>query len=256
MPLLGIMTALPEELDATLAVLSSTRAVRAAGRTFSRGCLGSTEVVAVACGIGKVAAAMTAAHLIGSHGADGIVVAGVTGAFDRELRIGDVLLADRVVQHDLDASPLFPAREIPSLRVSVIDADPVLHSRLGRGADRYLRSGGPTLALAPVFAEFGIGSPRVRVGTIASGDRFIATEADRSLVRSRVPDAACVDMESAACAQVCREHGVPMGVLRVVSDRADEHAPMDFARFLSRIAGVMIAGVLSHAMDEQGVAGL
>ena len=89
-----------------------------------------------------------------------------------------------------------------------------------------------------------LGVPRVVVGDVASGDRFVSTDAERDALRRRVPSAVCVEMEGGAVAQVCHEQGVPLGVVRVISDGADDGALVDFNRFIGEAASVYGLGVV------------
>ena len=83
--------------------------------------------------------------------------------------------------------------------------------------------------------------PILSIGTIATGDRFLAHSSEVERLRILVPDAKCVEMETAAVAQVCYEHGVPFGAFRILSDTANETAAIDFHQFLVNHAGPMAA---------------
>jgi adenosylhomocysteine nucleosidase len=96
--------------------------------------------------------------------------------------------------------------------------------------------------------ELHLPMPRVVVGDIASGDRFVSTDAERAALRQRVPSAVCVEMEGAAVAQVCYEQGVPLGVVRVISDSANDHAARDFGRFITEAASVYGLGIVRRAL--------
>jgi adenosylhomocysteine nucleosidase len=86
------------------------------------------------------------------------------------------------------------------------------------------------------------------VGDIASGDRFVSSHAERERLGKRLPGVLCVEMEGAAAAQVCFEYGVPIAVVRVISDGADDAAAVDFSRFIQRVAGVVSAGIVREAV--------
>ncbi|HEX4113509.1 MAG TPA: hypothetical protein VH020_13330, partial [Stellaceae bacterium] len=94
------------------------------------------------------------------------------------------------------------------------------------------------------LAEFGIDRPKVRDGLIVSGDQFIADAARAAGLRALLPGAQCVEMEGAAAAQVCYEHAVPIAIVRVISDRADHAAPLDFTRFIDRVASHFTRGIV------------
>jgi adenosylhomocysteine nucleosidase len=85
---------------------------------------------------------------------------------------------------------------------------------------------------------------------VASGDHFVAAQEDLRQLRRDLPGLACVDMESAAVAQVCYEYGVPCAVVRTISDTANEHAPLDSPRFLG-LASAYSHGILKNLLAAQ-----
>src|SRR5688572_26729915 len=121
--MLGIIGAMNEEVAALAQALSVPNARTIAGRKFLSGNLFGQPAVIVESRWGKVAAATTATHLMGTFKVDAIVFTGVAGAVNPALRIGDIVIARDLYQHDLDASPLFAPMEIPNLGVSAIRAD-------------------------------------------------------------------------------------------------------------------------------------
>jgi adenosylhomocysteine nucleosidase len=205
------------------------------GRTFWRGHLHGHDVVAVLSGIGKVAAATTATALIERFGVQRILFTGVAGGLASGVRVGDVVVAQRFLQHDMDASPIFPRHEVPGYGRSTFDADAVLTERLVRASEKVLRELPATLG-ADVINAFGLVTPRCHQGMLLSGDRFVSTTAESVALREALPDALAVEMEGAAFAQVCHDYGVPLAVVRTISDRADDAAHVDFPRFLREVA--------------------
>jgi adenosylhomocysteine nucleosidase len=87
---------------------------------------------------------------------------------------------------------------------------------------------------------------------IVSGDRFVATKAERDTLLAELPDALAVKMEGAAVAQVCHDFGLPLVVLRTVSDRADDTAHVDFAAFTREVASHYSARLLCSWLDGLG----
>lgn len=214
-----------------------------------RGALGAHPVVVALTGIGKVAAASCAATLIERHRPGAVLFAGLAGSLSPRLRIGDIVVASRFIQHDLDASPLFPRFEVPLTGLAWFGADPAWSERLRASAVRALAELDPD-ARATLDA-IGVGTPEVRSGDVATGDAFVTSASARELVRSRVPEAVCVEMEGAAIAQVCRARGVPFAACRVISDSADESAPADFEAFVTRVESRLTAAVLLGALSER-----
>ncbi|WP_332309086.1 5'-methylthioadenosine/adenosylhomocysteine nucleosidase [Candidatus Burkholderia verschuerenii] len=236
------MAALPQELSDLLARMRESgdvETVALGARDYHVGCVAGVAVVVTLARIGKVAAAATASALIHKFDVDAIVFTGVAGGVHADVRVGDIIIGDVLLQHDLDASPLFPPYEVPLLGRARFDADRALSDALFAAAQAFVACDGDAL-----MARFGVARPRVLRGMIISGDRFIASREAVHALRDALPDALAVEMEGAVIAQVCFEHGVRFAVVRTVSDSADEHAPGAFADFLGAVAGVYSSGLL------------
>ena len=233
-----------EELHALLATLHAPAITRLAGREFHCGTLHGQPVVLVLSGIGKVAAATTAALLIQAFQVSALVFTGVAGGLRAGVQVGDVVLARELLQHDMDASPLFPRFEVPLSGRSHFGADVALTQALGQAAQRCLARI-DTLVDAAQRQAFGIEHAVLHAGLIVSGDRFVASAAHSHELREVLPEALAVEMEGAAVAQVCADFGVPFAVLRTISDRADDSAHVDFGRFIETVASAY-----SHAIID------
>jgi adenosylhomocysteine nucleosidase len=227
---LAIVSAMHEELQALLRHMPDEAPMRRAGRDFHVGHLDGQDVVLVLSRIGKVAAATTATLLLAEFGVDRIVFTGTAGGLAPQARVGDVVVADTLLQHDMDASPLFPRHEVPLYGRSHFGADAAMSQSLAEAAAQVLARPDPA------WRAFGIEAPAVHRGLVASGDRFVATQAENDVLRARLPEALAVEMEGAALAQVCHDFGLPFAVVRTVSDRADDAAHVDFTRFVAEVA--------------------
>ena len=237
---IAIVSAMAEELRGLRAHLAEPTSVLRAGREFWCGRLGGQEVVLALSRIGKVAAATTVAVLLAEFPAARVVFTGVAGGLGPAVKVGDLVVAGELVQHDMDASPLFPRHEVPLYGRARFPADAALSRALATAAGRVLDTldgpGEEGRLHRDHLAELGLGHPAVHHGLVLSGDRFVCSaEASRELLE-RFPDALAVEMEGAAVAQVCADFGVPFAVLRVVSDRADDSAHLDFSRFVEDVA--------------------
>ncbi len=244
MPRLAIVSPMHEELRAVLAHMPDESLVRRAGREFWVGHFDGHEVVAVLSRIGKVAAATTATLLLTEFDVDRILFTGTAGGLGEGVKVGDVVVADTLLQHDMDASPLFPRHEVPLYGRSRFEADRAMSNDLARAAAHVLGERGTSPPLASAFSSFGIAAPAVHRGLMVSGDRFVSTRAENNALRAAVPDALAVEMEGAALAQVCHDFGVPYGVVRTISDRADDSAHVDFNRFLVDVASRCALGIV------------
>ena len=244
----AVVSAMHEELRALLPLLDSARRVTHAGREFHRGHLHGRPVVLVQSGIGKVAAATTVALLASAFQPKALLFTGVAGGLAPDVRVGDVVLARELLQHDMDASPLFPRYEVPLTGRSRFAADPALSDRLASAISQCLAEA-PLALDAQHLAEFGIAAPRLHRGLVISGDRFVATAAESAALRLALPDALAVEMEGAAVAQVCADFGLPFALLRVISDRADDTAHHDFLRFTGEVASVLTRLIVTAALS-------
>jgi adenosylhomocysteine nucleosidase len=248
--LLAIVSATHEEIAAIADSLTDVATQEYGRRRYHVGTLCGTEVVAVFSRWGKVAAAATATHVVTAFSAKQVIFTGVAGAIDPRLAIGDIVVGTELIQHDLDASPLFSRYEIPLLGKAVIPTAPALCARLTAAAQQFLSADLKPTVPASELALFDISSPKVCNGLIASGDKFFASADEIDAVRQRLPGALCVEMEGAAVAQVCDEYAVPFGIVRTISDTADHNSVHDFTRFSREIAGHYSAGILSRFLQQ------
>lgn len=243
----AIVSAMHEELAAVLALMPDEHKQVIAGRTFWRGHLEGHDVVVVLSRVGKVAAATTATVLLERLAVQRIVFTGVAGGLAPGVKVGDIVLASSFMQHDLDASPIFPRYEVPLYGLSRFETDAALSEALGQAAQQVLAA--PDAALgAEAVAEFGLYAPRLHRGLVVSGDRFVATTAESAALRQALPDALAVEMEGAAIAQVCHDYGVPFAAVRTISDRADDLAHVDFPRFIRAVASGYSATIISRLL--------
>ncbi len=240
---LAITSALHDELRALLPLLEGAHTVELGGRRFHVGRIGARPVVLVLSGIGKVAAATTATLLIQHFGASALLFTGAAGGLHDDVAVGDVVVARALIQHDMDASPLFPRFEVPLTGRSHFAADAALSHALAAAATRCLAQAEALIGRRHL-TEFGIARPRLHQGLIASGDRFVSSAAESRALRALLPEALAVEMEGAAFAQVCSDFGRPFAVLRCISDRADDSAHVDFNRFIAEVASVYTRAVV------------
>ena len=232
----AILSALPEEQSSLVQQLAHPQRLMHAGRAFWRGELHDRPVVLALSGIGKVAAATTATALIEHFGVARIVFTGVAGGVGDGVHRGDVVVAQDYVQHDMDASPLFPRWELPGYARTRLACDPVLTAMLLEAASLCVTSASSLWGLKNIHG----GAHRAHHGLVASGDRFVSTAQEserlRSALRAAGHDVLAVEMEGAAVAQVCHDYGLPFAAVRTISDRADDAAHGDFAQFVQTVA--------------------
>lgn len=211
---IGIIGAMQMEVDELKEALSNTTNVEYSGVTFVCGKMNEVEVVAAVCGVGKVFAAICAEAMILKFGVDMVINIGVAGSLTKDLGVLDVALADQVVQHDMDTSPI---------------GDPV--GLLSGINEIFLKTDAKMRALMQECLE----DKKINylVGTIATGDQFIATNEKRVWIRNHF-GAIAAEMEGGSIGHVCYINKVPFLILRSISD--SDGGAMDYQTFAEKAA--------------------
>ncbi|MCM2255196.1 MAG: 5'-methylthioadenosine/adenosylhomocysteine nucleosidase [Vicinamibacteria bacterium] len=227
-----LLGALPAETQPVEATLADRQSLTVLGVPVVSGSLDGRPVVVAATGVGKVNAAMTTALLLERFTPAAVIFTGIAGALAPGLEPGDVVVGERLVQHDLvnhgEAGPVLRGVRSPvdgSENPIVLTSSPELLA-LAREAVRLLEA-------TPGAADRR--GPRVLFGTIATGDSFVGSRARQEQLRAQTA-ADAIEMEGAAVAQVCRELRVPFLVIRALSDRAGAGARDEMQRNLARAA--------------------
>ena len=223
---IGIIGAMQVEIEGLKAAMTDVKTETVSGVTFTVGKLEGKDVVCAVSGVGKVFAAIAAEAMILRFGVGALLNTGVAGGLLPELEVGDVALADKVVQHDMNTSALGDARGLLSgINVVEISADTTLLK-----------------ALCEATAELGFDGA---VGTIASGDLFVAKQSTKESIVKEFDAIAC-EMEGAAIGHVAYVNEIPFAVLRVISDGGDG---MEFSKFVTLAAERSVA--LTRAFLKQ-----
>jgi adenosylhomocysteine nucleosidase len=240
---LAVLSALAQEQQGLIGQLDQPQCIRYAGRDFWCGQLRGQPVVLALSRIGKVAAATTACALIERFGCTRIVFTSVAGGVGDGVQVGDVVVGTSYMQHDMDASPLFPRFVVPLTQMSAFPADPLLVGELALACGSALENfNHPMLGYANHPNHFNR-PQKVHQGLIASGDRFVNGTHEVAGLLATLKAAGhqplAVEMEGAAVAQVCHDHGVAFVAVRTISDRADDAAHLDFTQFVNEVASVV-----------------
>lgn len=211
--IIGAMSIETEEIRNQMTVCE-TRTI--ANTEFVRGILWGEEAVVATCGAGKVFAAVAAQTMILVYQVDYIVNVGVAGTLSEQLHIGDLAIATKTVQHDMDVSALgAPIGEVCKINVTYFPCD----EKLVRKAQAAAKA---------------IGIP-YQTGVIATGDQFISSHEQKEILVERFGAISC-EMEGGAIGHTCYINKVPYIVLRAMSDEADGGAPDDFEAFAKKSA--------------------
>jgi adenosylhomocysteine nucleosidase len=227
----GIISAIPEEYS-KLQWDSEPRTETIINKMFQFGSINGVDVVAAECGIGKVNAAMTSALLLGHFGCSSIAFSGVAGGINPKYKIGDVLIAEQLIQHDYGAivqGQLISA--IPGSFPALADSDE---------DTAYIMSSEMRSVLASQVGNL------VHFGRVITGDTYLACTETRKMFFAQFK-ADAVEMEGAAIAQVCTNWHKPFVIIRVLSDLAGNDSHVDFDQFVddsSKKAAVVLNKVL------------
>jgi adenosylhomocysteine/aminodeoxyfutalosine nucleosidase len=208
---LAIMGAMEEEIAPLLEYFTDINKVKYANNTYYEAKLGDLEVVIAYSKIGKVFSTLTASTMIQKFGCDTLLFSGVAGGVNPELKIGDLIVANKLTQHDLDITAFgHPHGFVPGGSVYV-------------NTDEKLKN----IALE-VAKENNI---KIIEGIIATGDQFVADEKRKEFILNTF-NADALEMEGASVAVVCDALNVPCLILRAISDTADMDAGFSFEEFL------------------------
>lgn len=237
--IIGIMGAIPQEVDGIIAILQDKTAVTLGNRTYYQGVLGKQKVVVVYSRIGKVAASATASALLLRFNVNEIIFIGVAGGIAPHIEVGDVIVARDLIQYDMDVSPLRPKYEIPLLNKTYFETNEMRSNQVIQHIEHFLS---PAILATKIAAQeldkFAIKQPQVYFGTIASGDQFFSTNQQKENLQQALPEVLCVEMEGAAVAQICYEYGIPCTVIRTISDKANQEASFSFESFVQQVSQV------------------
>lgn len=234
---------MPEEMEKIIGAITNKEIIEQGSRIYYKGILYGQEVVAVFSRWGKVAAATTATNMILRFGVDRIVFTGVAGAISPDLNVGDIVIAQHLFQHDMDARPLMRRFEIPLTGKTSYEIMPYNVELMAQAVHNFLKN---NKAFRQTLMEHGIEHPKMQIGDIASGDLFISSSAMKEALLRNLPSVVCAEMEGAAVAQVCADFAVQLNVVRVISDSADEEAHVSAVGFVNQHAGDYSLSILEE----------
>lgn len=214
--MIGIIGAMDIEVEKIKGFLTEICEEKISGVNFVSGKFGEKNVVVAKCGVGKVFASLCAEAMILKYSPELIINVGVAGCLDNTLKIGDIVIADSVCQHDMDISPLGdPVGMLSDINIIKIPADKKAYELFAACAKKL--------------------SLPYSIGTIASGDQFVSSGDKKKFIIDNFGAKSC-EMEGGAIGHVCYVNNVPFAVLRAMSDGADDGAKMDFPTFAKMAA--------------------
>jgi adenosylhomocysteine nucleosidase len=184
----------------------------------------------VQCGIGKVASAAATALLIQAFAPDAVINTGSAGGFDPDLDIGDLVIASKLLHHDVDVTHFgYQLGQVPKMPL-YFESDPKLIS----------------------YAENAISSlnnVKVKTGLVCSGDSFVGSDEAADKIKANFSDMKAVEMEGAAIGQVCHLMNTPFVVIRSLSDIAGKTSTMSFEAYLE-VAAKNSASLVLNMIEQ------
>ena len=233
---LGIVSALPEESGSHALVPRRGGKIELAGFQFRSGHIDGHPVVLAEAGVGKVATALVSGLLLDRFGCQALIFSGVAGGLDPKLAIGDVVVADELLQHDYGAVVKGHLKAFRPGDAPIGKARNPFTFTLASQLRRKIAKAIQELELPPLPGGLGAKRrPRVVLGRVLSGDQFVNCAMTRTRLQKEFHGQA-VEMEGAALAQVAERFGVPCIVVRCLSDLAGSESHMDFQTFLPAAA--------------------
>ena len=236
---IGLLCAIPEELEHLRALMTTTSTRELARIRFDEGLLDGHRVVLAGTGMDKVNAAVVTTLLAETFGCRVVVFSGVAGGLDPALHIGDVVVADRVVQHDVGRIENDALLRYQAGHVSFINPTDALGYSMDADLLTRVRDNLADIELPPLSNSAGGRDrpPRVVYGTILTGDQYVHCEITRQRLHREL-DGRAVEMEGGAVAQVCENVGIPWVVIRALSDLAGRDSALDFSAFVAEVAAI------------------
>lgn len=216
---IGIIAAMDEEVEEIKKKMKKIRENKIYNLVFFEGIINEKSYVLVKCGVGKVNAARTTQIMIEHYELQYIINVGSAGAVNDELSIGDIVIGEKLVQHDFDITAFGHKKGYITDTGNFFFSDKVLVQRMKKIIEElsYNKEEGKCKAI---------------VGTIASGDIFCTELKMKEKIRNKF-QAECVEMEAAAIAQVCYLDKVPFVVIRSISDTPNGNNQIDFNEFVT-----------------------
>lgn len=225
---LAIMGAMQEEIDPLLNYFKDVKVTEFANNKYYETNYKGLDIVIAHSKIGKVFASLTAATLIEKFSCDTLLFSGVAGAINPSLNIGDLIIADKLCQHDLDITAFgHPFGYVP-------------------GGDVFVKTSQHLRDVAKKVAN--ANNLKVIEGTIATGDQFVHSNDKKEFIKATF-NADTLEMEGASVAVVCDALNVPFFILRSISDSANGEANIDFDEFLNSSAKIS-SDYLIKIVDE------
>ena len=222
---IGIIVAMEEELESILDIMDNIEEKEIYGLTFKTGQIEKNKIIVVKCGVGKVNAARVTQILIDTFNVKCVINVGAAGALNPFLNIGDIVIGEKLIQHDFDITAFDHDKGYITGVGDYIYSDIELIEKFKKAANNLKEK-----------------DYKIKTGIIATGDIFCTDIEMKNKIFSKF-DADCVEMEGAAIAQVCYLDNIPFIVIRSISDSPNVNNEIDFDKFVE-LASKRCANIL------------
>ena len=224
--MIAIITAMEVELRDILSRMEAPQPVEKPGLWGYLGKLHGQDVLAAVCGVGKVCAAQCTQLIISEYKPSAVLHSGIAGAVSPDLRHLDVVVARELTYRDMS----------------------------DKTKRAFLPFGGCFVADPKLVTLLRKACPQNHLGCIATGDLFVNSREEKERLR-RDYNALCAEMEGAAVAHVCAVNRVPFGVIRCISDLANEEALGDYQQFellAARKSADILCSAIAYLTERAG----
>ncbi|WP_299549573.1 5'-methylthioadenosine/adenosylhomocysteine nucleosidase [uncultured Helicobacter sp.] len=221
--IIGIIGAMREEITPLLEHYKEYETIAFGGNTFYRVILGDKTLIISCSRIGKVHSALTASTMILHFGCEKIIFNGVAGGINPSYKIGDLVLASKLCQHDVDIT---------------IFGHPFGYFSEGK---IFTESDFALNEIAKIAAQES--NIKLHEGVIATGDQFISSKERKEWIKKEF-NADAIEMEGASVAVVCDNLNTPICVIRAISDNAGDEALVSYEEFLESSARISASLVI------------
>ncbi|MGN0017723.1 MAG: 5'-methylthioadenosine/adenosylhomocysteine nucleosidase [Candidatus Gastranaerophilaceae bacterium] len=197
----AIIGAMDVEIEEILTNLSDVKYKQQPEFKIITGNLGKYKIILSKSGVGKVSSATTTQFIIDKYKPIYIINIGIAGGLSPDLKAGDTIIAEKMVQHDFDVTAFGNPKGY---------------------IDNGIEPNKPTIFysdknLINKFTE----DSSLKLGTVATGDIFVTDVNLKNSIKKEF-SADAIDMESAAIAQTASRNNIPVIILRTISDGLNE----------------------------------
>lgn len=227
----GIIVAMEEELEEILNIMENIEEKEIYGLSFKVGQIEKNRVIVAKCGIGKVNAARVTQILIDSFNIKYVINVGAAGALNPFLNIGDIVIGEKLIQHDFDITAFDHDKGYITGVGDYIYSNNILIERFKKTANMLKEK-----------------DYKIKIGIIATGDIFCTDIGMKNKIYSKF-NADCVEMEGAAIAQICYLDKIPFIVIRSISDSPNGKNEIDFDKFIE-LASKRCANILKEFLKD------